>query len=145
MTAPIETVRLRITGQVQGVGYRFWMTRHATTLGLRGWVRNRTDGSVEALVIGEDLGTVPEGFRDELGRQGVLGMQVLWFERDHTGHFIGPGRWRRDAAAMTTTHDLPTVAGWWSGHDIDWRARLERLRIPEDEERNERAADRERL
>ena len=52
MTAPIETVRLRITGQVQGVGYRLWMTRTAASLGLRGWVRNRTDGSVEALVTG---------------------------------------------------------------------------------------------
>jgi acylphosphatase len=47
-----ETVRLSITGAVQGVGYRFWMTRTAARLGLRGWVRNRTDGSVEALVTG---------------------------------------------------------------------------------------------
>lgn len=98
-----------------------------------------------ALVIGEDLGTVPEGFRDELAREGLLGMEVLWFERDHAGGFISPGRLRRDAAAMTTTHDLPTVAGWWSGHDIDWQARLGRLRVPEDEERNERVADREKL
>jgi acylphosphatase len=52
MTAAVETVRLRITGQVQGVGYRLWMTRAAASLGLRGWVRNRTDGSVEALVTG---------------------------------------------------------------------------------------------
>jgi acylphosphatase len=52
MTAPIETVRLRITGQVQGVGYRLWMTRAAASLGLRGWVRNRRDSSVEALVTG---------------------------------------------------------------------------------------------
>jgi acylphosphatase len=52
MTAPIETVWLRITGQVQGVGYRLWMTRTAASLGLRGWVRNRKDGSVEALVTG---------------------------------------------------------------------------------------------
>jgi acylphosphatase len=52
MTAPIETVRLRITGRVQGVGYRFWATRTAASLGLRGWVRNRTDGGVEALVMG---------------------------------------------------------------------------------------------
>lgn len=52
MTAAIETVRLCITGQVQGVGYRLWMTRTAASLGLRGWVRNRTDGSVEALVTG---------------------------------------------------------------------------------------------
>lgn len=52
MTAAVETVRLRITGQVQGVGYRLWMTRTAASLGLRGWVRNRTDGGVEALVTG---------------------------------------------------------------------------------------------
>ena len=53
---PAETgkrsVRLRITGRVQGVGYRAWMMRQAAGLGLRGWVRNRADGSVEALVIG---------------------------------------------------------------------------------------------
>ena len=50
--APEKTVRLRITGNVQGVGYRIWATRTATGLGLRGWVRNRLDGSVEALATG---------------------------------------------------------------------------------------------
>ena len=50
--APEKTVRLRITGKVQGVGYRIWATRTATTLGLRGWVRNRSDGSLEALATG---------------------------------------------------------------------------------------------
>jgi len=50
---PLEkTVRLRITGEVQGVGYRIWATRTAAGLGVRGWVRNRFDGSVEALVTG---------------------------------------------------------------------------------------------
>ena len=57
-----ETLRLRITGKVQGVGYRFWATRTAAILGLRGWVRNRRDGSVEALVIGrpEDVAAMVE-------------------------------------------------------------------------------------
>ena len=50
--APEKTVRLRITGNVQGVGYRIWATRTASGLGLRGWVRNRLDGSVEALATG---------------------------------------------------------------------------------------------
>ena len=52
MNIPEKTIRLRIIGKVQGVGYRIWATRTATGLGLRGWVRNRLDGSVEALVTG---------------------------------------------------------------------------------------------
>ena len=73
MTAPRETVRLRITGRVQGVGYRLWATRTAAGLGLRGWVRNRSDGSVEALVTGapEDVGAMVEA-----SRRGPLGARV---------------------------------------------------------------------
>jgi acylphosphatase len=50
----MKTVRLRVTGRVQGVGYRLWAIEAATGLGLRGWVRNRTDGSVELLATGPD-------------------------------------------------------------------------------------------
>ena len=50
----MRSVHLRIAGRVQGVGYRAWAIQTATRLGLRGWVRNRADGSVEALVIGAD-------------------------------------------------------------------------------------------
>ena len=46
--------RLAITGRVQGVGYRDWAVTTGQRLGLAGWVRNRTDGSVEALVVGDD-------------------------------------------------------------------------------------------
>jgi acylphosphatase len=61
----METVRLRITGRVQGVGYRLWATRIAASLGLRGWVRNRPDGSVEALVTGapNDVAAMVEASR----------------------------------------------------------------------------------
>jgi acylphosphatase len=50
----MQGARLRITGRVQGVGYRAWAIETAARLGLRGWVRNRSDGSVEVLVIGEE-------------------------------------------------------------------------------------------
>ena len=48
-----SALRLVIRGTVQGVGFRAWTRREARRLGLRGWVRNRRDGSVEALAIGE--------------------------------------------------------------------------------------------
>ncbi|GGK31272.1 4-alpha-glucanotransferase [Salinarimonas ramus] len=76
------------------------------------------------LVIGEDLGTVPPGFRPKLDRAGVLGMRVLWFERGAHGAYTPPADYARHAASMTTTHDLPTVAGWWRGNDVDWRKRV---------------------
>jgi 4-alpha-glucanotransferase len=76
-----------------------------------------------AVVVGEDLGTVPPEFRARLREAGVAGMDVLWFQRDGE-RFQRPAQWRPDAMAMTTTHDLPTVAGWWSGSDIAERARL---------------------
>jgi 4-alpha-glucanotransferase len=96
-----------------------------------------------AVVIGEDLGTVPEGFREELDEAGVAGMRVLWFERD--GHsFRPPQWWSPHAVATTTTHDLPTVAGWWRGADIDTRAQLGWLGPGGDREvqKQQRARDR---
>jgi len=94
-----------------------------------------------AVVIGEDLGTVPPGFRARLRRAGIAGMDVMWFERTRLS-YRKPARWRRDAVAMTTTHDLPTVAGWWSGEDIRTRRALGRGAAGEDDERKQ---DRVRL
>ncbi|MGV6871871.1 4-alpha-glucanotransferase [Pseudochelatococcus sp. B33] len=76
-----------------------------------------------AVIVGEDLGTVPRGLRADLAAAGLLGMRVLWFERDGED-FLDPAAWPCPVAAMTSTHDLPTVAGWWSGRDIAWRRRL---------------------
>lgn len=76
-----------------------------------------------AVVIGEDLGTVPRGFRARLKRAGIYGMSVLWFERTKN-RFKPPSVWPPEAIAMTSTHDLPTVAGWWRGCDLQMRAQL---------------------
>nr|WP_255494728.1 4-alpha-glucanotransferase [Luteibacter sp. Sphag1AF] len=74
-----------------------------------------------AIVIGEDLGTIPADFRQTIGDAGVLGIRVLWFERAADGGFISPMEWSSRAMATTSTHDVPTVAGWWSGRDVTWR------------------------
>jgi 4-alpha-glucanotransferase len=96
-----------------------------------------------AIVIGEDLGTVPAGFRDRIGRAGVYGMRVLWFARERN-RFAPPQAWSAAAAAMTSTHDLPTVAGWWRGTDIDVRGQCG-LVDDADKERAARMTEREML
>ena len=91
-----------------------------------------------AIVVGEDLGTVSPEFRDSLREAGVGGMDVLWFQR-HWHGFLPPAAWRPDAVALTTTHDLPTVAGWWRGADIEVRRKLGPVA---DNEVEDRARDR---
>lgn len=76
-----------------------------------------------AIVIGEDLGTVPPGFSEQMSHAGLLGIRLLWFQRDGK-RFLSPSEWSSGAIATTTTHDLPTVAGWWQGSDIRWRSKL---------------------
>lgn len=77
-----------------------------------------------ALVIAEDLGVVPPGMRAKLVSHHLLGMRVLAFERDEHGRFTDPATWTPEAVALTSTHDLPPVAGWWRGTDIEWRQKL---------------------
>jgi glycogen operon protein len=69
------------------------------------------------LVVGEDLGTVPPGLRDKLAQAEVLSYRVLWFEKDGTT-FRLPQAYPGNAAACVSTHDLPTLYGWWVGQDI---------------------------
>ncbi|MEW6152681.1 MAG: 4-alpha-glucanotransferase [Actinomycetota bacterium] len=66
-----------------------------------------------AFVVGEDLGTVEDGVRDELAARNVLSYRLLWFEPGD------PQTWPEKALAAVTTHDLPTVAGLWTGSDAD--------------------------
>ncbi len=77
----------------------------------------------KCMVIGEDLGTVPEGLRPTLAEADVLSYRVLLLEREGR-RFTPAARYPARAAACVTTHDLPPLAGWWEGKDIEERAAL---------------------
>jgi 4-alpha-glucanotransferase len=76
------------------------------------------------LVIGEDLGTVPDWVREQLAKARVLSYRVFYFERHADGAMKPPGHYPAQSLAVTTTHDLPTLAGFWSGEDLQVRSRL---------------------
>ncbi|MFF1796844.1 4-alpha-glucanotransferase [Kitasatospora sp. NPDC058263] len=94
-------------------------------------------------VIGEDLGTVEPGVREELAARGVLGTSVLWFERDWQagGEILPPERWRPGGLATLTTHDLPSTAARLTGEHVELRHRLGLLARSLDEEQAQAAAE----
>ena len=73
------------------------------------------------IVVGEDLGTVEWWVRQKLGETGILGYRLLWFEKNPDGSFRLPHEYPAQAAVSTTTHDLPTLAGFVQGRDIEAR------------------------
>src|SRR4029079_1990079 len=81
-----------------------------------------------AFVVGEDLGTVEDEVRVELSDRGVLSYRLLWFEEGP------PPTYPEQALASVTTHDLPTIAGGWTGADLAHRRRLGRAGDGRDEE-----------
>jgi 4-alpha-glucanotransferase len=100
----------------------------------------------QCLVVGEDLGVVPDEIRRALPQFGVYHYKVVLFEQK-AGEFVAPGNYIRHALAVVTTHDLPTLHGWWSGHDIDLWEKLGFYAQPAIGERTraERQVDRRRL
>lgn len=74
----------------------------------------------QTIVIGEDLGHVPPGFREVMQQMAILSYRILYFEK-HGEDFIAPGAYPRLALACLSTHDLPTLSGWWQGDDIERR------------------------
>jgi 4-alpha-glucanotransferase len=75
-------------------------------------------------VIGEDLGTVPQGFRETMRAANLLSYRMMIFEKHSDGGFVPPAEYPPLAAASAATHDLATLAGFWLGRDIAWRRRL---------------------
>ncbi|KAF1011321.1 MAG: 4-alpha-glucanotransferase [Pseudomonas fluorescens] len=84
----------------------------------------------QAIVLGEDLGTVPDGLREKLIARSMLGMRVLLFEQEHDGRFKPILDWPDNALATTSTHDLPTLNGWWHSRDIEWNIQLGLIDAP---------------
>ena len=75
------------------------------------------------LIVGEDLGTVPDGLRTSLANADILSYRVMLLERDGLG-FKSPMSYAPNAVACAGTHDLPPLAGWWQGADIHERESL---------------------
>lgn len=77
------------------------------------------------MVIGEDLGTVPENFQSHLKTAGILSYRPFLFERTKEGNFKSPIDYPRQSLVAVSTHDLPTLRGFWKGSDLDARAALQ--------------------
>jgi 4-alpha-glucanotransferase len=75
------------------------------------------------LVVGEDLGTVPAGFRERMAEARILSYRILFFEQAEDGAFLSPEGYPPLAMAVLGSHDLPTLRGWWEGRDIDLKER----------------------
>jgi 4-alpha-glucanotransferase len=78
----------------------------------------------QTVIVGEDLGTVPNWVRERLAASGVLSYRVFYFERTGDGECKAPQAYPDQAVAVVTTHDLPTLTGFWEAEDIQVRGRL---------------------
>ena len=76
------------------------------------------------VVIGEDLGTVPDGFRERLLDWGIWSYRVMMFERAHGGAFLPIEHYPQNSLVTFNTHDLATYQGWKAGHDIHAKSAL---------------------
>ena len=119
----------RGSGPTEGTYVRY---DHEALIGILALEAVRAD----AVVVGEDLGTVEPWVRDYLAERGILGTSILWFELDHDGDG-GPlpaERWRASCLASVTTHDLPPTAGYLAGDHVRLRDSLGLLTRPVEEE-----------
>ena len=114
---------------------------HEALIGILALEAHRAD----AVVVGEDLGTVEPWVRTYLAERGILGTSILWFERDHDsgGGPLPAERWREWCLASVTTHDLPPTAGYLAGDHVRLRSSLGLLTRPVEEELAVDAVERE--
>lgn len=75
----------------------------------------------QVVIIGEDLGTVEPAVRETLAKFGILSYRLFYFEKNPAGAFRRFDQYPKSALVSSTTHDLPTLAGFWAGADIEAR------------------------
>lgn len=157
----IETIRAALTGagmmridHVLGLQRSFWMPDDSNQPGAYvSYPRDILIAIIKieatragAVVVGEDLGVIPDGLRAELDASGLYGCSVMLFERNDDGSFATGSEYRERSIACIGTHDTPTISGYWNGADIS--ARVSAGQIDENEashRHNERIAERERF
>lgn len=116
-----------------GLERTFWIPRGAEPQD-GGYVRSRAADLIgvlalesrrqKCLVIGEDLGTLPEGFQERMHAADILSYRLLYFSQDERGEYVSPRRYPASAVVAIGTHDLATFAGFWRGRDLDVRTEL---------------------
>jgi (1->4)-alpha-D-glucan 1-alpha-D-glucosylmutase len=141
---------------VMGLVRQFWIPRGAPPAA-GAYVRYPRDALFDVVaresvrarcaVVGEDLGTLPQGLPQALAARAILSYRLLYFEREANGAFRRSADYPRDALVAATTHDLATLAGWWRGDDIALRDDLGLFpsQASRDVQRRERVDDRARL
>ncbi len=95
------------------------------------------------MVVGEDLGTVPDGFRERMAAMNILSYKVLYFEKDGD-RFKRPGEYPELSLACIATHDLATLIGFWHADDIDLKERVGLYPSPKDAHGERTARDNDR-
>ena len=113
---------------------RLWWIPHGRTADYGAYVKYPVDTLLailalesqrhQCMVIGEDLGIVPPEIIDKLRDSGVYSYKVLYFEHDHDNTFRAPQSYPVQAMATITTHDLPTLRGYWQSDDLTLGSKL---------------------
>jgi 4-alpha-glucanotransferase len=98
----------------------------------------------QVIIVGEDLGTVEPYIRENLHRFGILSYRLLYFERDQAGKFNNPEQYPHQALISVSTHDLPTLAGFWTNRDIEARRAAGLLHDHRNYEEQIRARDKDK-
>jgi 4-alpha-glucanotransferase len=98
------------------------------------------------LIVGEDLGTVPEGFRERMAQANILSYRVLFFEQEpETGAFVPASAYPKLSLAIVGSHDLPTLRGWWQERDLDLKEQLGLFPEPGEAARQRQTRERDRM